>query len=137
MLGNLPVKAPVSLSQMLACREKILITKKTSSGDTRIESKINKHRMTTKVADRGGRVTESEGPQKESFAQQDAQRNMPQWSKRSEPPPGDYRGRGGRGSGRGRGRGGGGRGGGGFYNSGNDGNRGGFRGGFKRGNFTS
>ena len=44
------------------------------------------------------------GPQRETFAQQEAARNMPQWSKRQEPPPGQG-GRGGRGGG-GRGRGG-------------------------------
>ena len=32
-------------------------------------------------ADRGGRVHEIEAPQKESFAFQEQQRNMPKWSK--------------------------------------------------------
>ena len=101
MLGNLPGKSPISIGQMLACRETVLISKKTSSGENRTEANINKHRMTTRVADRGGRVTEVEGPQRETFSQQEEMRNMPKWSKRQEPPPG----------GRGGGRGGGGRGG--------------------------
>ena len=100
MLGNLPGKAPVSLGQMLACRETILISKKTASGETRVEAEINKHRMKTRVADRGGRVTESNvSLAKETFAQQEEQRNMPKWQKRVAPPPGSDRGN--RGGGRG------------------------------------
>merc|ERR1712168_957297 len=113
-------------------------------------------------ADRGGRVHEIDAPQKETFAQQDAQRNMPKWSKRQEPPPSQGRGGGRGGYGGGRGRGGGSRGRGGshkrqnsgghdprpqygssdsnlqtreYYNSGMS--RGGHRGGFKRGSFNS
>lgn len=161
LMAQLSKESTVSIGQVLAARENILILSKTSSGDTRIATEVNRHTMSGSVADRGGRVHEIDAPQRESFAQQDAQRNMPKWSKRQEPPPNQGRG-GGRGGGRGNR--GGGRGGnrgghkrqnsGGqydprpqygssdsnlqsreYYNSGMS--RGGHRGGFKRGSFNS
>ena len=132
LMAQLSKESTVTIGQVLAARfilmvclysymfsrENILILSKTSSGDTRIATEVNKHTMSGSVADRGGRVHEIDAPQKETFAQQDAQRNMPKWSKRQEPPPNQGRG-GGRGGGRGNNRGGG---------------RGGNRGGHKRQN---
>ena len=151
ILADMQTKSAISIGQALAAREDLLILAKTSSGAARIETAINKHTMKGNVADRGGRVTELNGPQRETFQQQEQQRNMPQWSKRQEPPPGQQQQRGGGRGGGNRGRGanrGGNRGGGGkygstdsnlttreYYNSGYS--RGGHRGGFKRGSFSS
>ena len=52
-------------------RESLLVLSKTSSGQARIEADINKHTMKGQVADRGGRVNEMAGPQRETFAQQE------------------------------------------------------------------
>lgn len=149
LVSTLSKQSNVSISEVLAARENILILTKTSSGATRTESDINKHTMKGSVADRGGRVTEIAAPSKETFSQQDQARNMPKWTKRQDDPnPGRGGGRGGRGGNRGRG---------GkqrndqrgdkygsqdsklktkeYYNSGHT--RGGYRGGFKRGSFNS
>ena len=47
-------KPMISVGQCLAARETILVSTKTSSGEARINTDINKHRMVGKVADRGG-----------------------------------------------------------------------------------
>jgi len=158
LLSNMSKKPTISVGQCLAARETILVSTKTSSGEARINTDINKHRMLGKIADRGGRVTEMAPIENETFAQQEAKRNMPKWSSRQAPPPGSDRRGGGRGGSRGGGHRGGNRGGnrgagsssyndprpqydnnggqlsGGrqYYNSG-----GAHRGGFRKGNFSS
>ena len=47
-------KPTISVGQCLAARETILVSTKTSSGEARINTDINKHRMIGKIADRGG-----------------------------------------------------------------------------------
>jgi len=101
LLSNMSKKTMISVGQCLAARETILVSTKTSSGEARINTDINKHRMLGKIADRGGRVTEMAPMENETFAQQEAKRNMPKWSSRQAPPPGSDRRGGGRGGNRG------------------------------------
>merc|ERR1712226_1756405 len=96
----------IQFEDLMIARENLLWDSKTSRGEKRASTKLNKVLMHSNVPDRGGRANEQHF-EKETFQKQEDARNMPKFQPRQGQAhnPKDFQGggRGGRGRGRGRG----------------------------------